>query len=450
MAVTWPLTLPAPLRTNLTITPVPDVRARTLQSGRKELRRWGSGGGDTLTCVFRLLHNHLTHGDQVASFENLWDRELNFGLNWIDADWLPLLGYNDHYCRITGYSPVQGKGIIYTDYSVTFAIQKSAKTWPDTLWPIEGPGGSGSGDTGQEGLVVGFGTAATTIYGVSNVPSELYATKVEISPDGKFGCALRANGTLSMWGSSETTVNTYFPGWDSLSGIADFALTNGPLIYVTTSGTVGVLGLYMGQVGAPPIVSNAVSVCGERFNLSNTCYWAIVFLEDGNWEFWGNHNYTTRNMGSNFPLSTGSAGRMWGAFVDTNGNVGVAGATSMTTSPTPAELAAISGAVCAVAGQNWYAAYKSDGTWAENTTFVTLFGDKPAGLVPTDLMMAGANAYMCALHTDGTPVAWAGSSYATGLANFEANIPEDLKLHQMSASGYSTSVLAAVGIQRED
>ncbi len=135
MPVIWPDTLPAPLRSGLKITPNPDVKARTTQSGRKEIRRWGKGKGDTLSCTLRLWNNHPDLGDQVAAFKRFWDRELNFGLNWIDADWLETgLGYGNHYCRVIGYSPRQGNGIIYSDYSVTFEIKPVASAWEDTAW----------------------------------------------------------------------------------------------------------------------------------------------------------------------------------------------------------------------------------------------------------------------------------------------------------------------------
>lgn len=124
MAIAWPGTLPAPLRSGLKITPNPDARARATQSGRKEIRRWGKGKGDTLTCTLRLWKNHPQHGDQVAILERFWDRELNFGRNWIDADWLETgLGYTGCYLRLIGYSRIQGTGQLYVDYAVSFEIK---------------------------------------------------------------------------------------------------------------------------------------------------------------------------------------------------------------------------------------------------------------------------------------------------------------------------------------
>lgn len=135
MATSWPTTLPAPLRAGLTITPNPNVKARAAQSGRKELRRWGSGGGDAITCTLRLFRNHPDHGDQVAIFEEFWDRELNFGLNWIEADWLvTALGYSGYHLRITGYSQREGMGTIFEDYSITINVRPSVETWANTEW----------------------------------------------------------------------------------------------------------------------------------------------------------------------------------------------------------------------------------------------------------------------------------------------------------------------------
>nr|WP_321466749.1 hypothetical protein [uncultured Desulfobulbus sp.] len=135
MPVIWPDTLPAPLRSGLKITPNPDVKARTTQSGRKEIRRWGKGKGDALSCTLRLWNNHPDHGDQVVAFKRFWDRELNFGLNWIDADWLETgLGYSGYFLRIIGYSPRQGHGTLYSDYAVSFEIKPAAAAWEDTQW----------------------------------------------------------------------------------------------------------------------------------------------------------------------------------------------------------------------------------------------------------------------------------------------------------------------------
>jgi hypothetical protein len=136
MAVAWPATLPAPQRSGLRIVPNPDVKARLTQSGRKELRRWGKGGGDTITCTLRLWNDHPDHGDQVAIFERLWARDLNFGLNWIDAEWLAtVLGYTGYYLRIIGHSPCRSVGGIYTDYSLTVNVKLAAALWADTAWP---------------------------------------------------------------------------------------------------------------------------------------------------------------------------------------------------------------------------------------------------------------------------------------------------------------------------
>lgn len=129
MAITWPETLPAPLRTGLKITPNPDVRARDTQSGRLELLRFGAGNPDTLTCTLRL------RGDQVARFELFYARDLNMGRNWIDADWLAsALGYTDHFLRIVGYVPRQDESP-RSDYALTCSIARRADCPADTTWP---------------------------------------------------------------------------------------------------------------------------------------------------------------------------------------------------------------------------------------------------------------------------------------------------------------------------
>ena len=143
MPVAWPDALPTPLRSGLKITPNPDVKARAAQSGRKEIRRWGTGKGDTLNCTLRLWNDHPVHGDQVTMFKRFWDRQLNFGLNWINADWLETgLGYSGYYLRIIGYSQRRAEGEFYQDFLLLFTLQAMAAVWTDTLWPV---GDSGSG-----------------------------------------------------------------------------------------------------------------------------------------------------------------------------------------------------------------------------------------------------------------------------------------------------------------
>lgn len=243
MAISWPATLPAPQRSGLTIKPNPDVRVREAQSGRKELRRFGAGKPDTLTCTLRLFSRHPQHGDQVAAFKYFWQRDLNFGLNWISADWLPLLGYTSHYCRIVGYSPRRSMGSLYTDHDVKFALQKTTGAWADTTWPVY----TNPTLPSQAGLVVGFGAQNTD--GILDIPSGLKAVKVETSCFSQvsqndrlsqpYAVAIRPDGTLIAWGSGAASLNSEL---SSLSGIVDIALSRGGGYYLTNAGTVGHFG----------------------------------------------------------------------------------------------------------------------------------------------------------------------------------------------------------------
>lgn len=197
MAVAWPATLPAPLRAGLTVTPNPDVKARITQSGRKELRRWGKGGGDTLTCTLRLWNNHPAHGDQVAKFKRYWSRDLNMGLNWINADWLETgLGYAACYLRIIGYSQRRAVGTLYSDYSVSFNIRPVASAWTDTEWPS---GSSGASQVTARSVVFDFANnwGSTSQMGVRRFEFSLDGTvRVIGESDATFFHSLSVNPSI--------------------------------------------------------------------------------------------------------------------------------------------------------------------------------------------------------------------------------------------------------------
>ena len=147
MAVTWSTRLPAPLRSGLNIKPTPDVRGITMQSGRKDLRRFGAGSPDVMTCTLRCMRSHPVKGDQVEEFNRFWAEDLNFGQNWIDASWLAsALGYINCYCRIIGYSKRKASDNRYCDYALTVLIQKTTNCWGDTSWPSAGPGSGRGGE----------------------------------------------------------------------------------------------------------------------------------------------------------------------------------------------------------------------------------------------------------------------------------------------------------------
>ena len=139
MSIPWPTELPAPLWEGLTITPSPATVSNRSQSGRSTIRRFGRGKSELISCSLHLEHNHFQYGDQVGLFEHFWARDLNFGLNYIDASWLgDYLGYTDHYFRIVGYKKSQYLWGSHAVYSLTLALCKKSLA-PDSEWPSVGP-----------------------------------------------------------------------------------------------------------------------------------------------------------------------------------------------------------------------------------------------------------------------------------------------------------------------
>lgn len=416
MAIFWPATLPAPQRSGLIIKPNPDVRVREAQSGRKELRRFGAGKPDTLTCTLRLFSQHPQHGDQVAAFKHFWRRGLNFGLNWIDADWLSLLGYTNHYCRIIGYSPRRSMGSLYTDYDVTFAIQQAASVWADTEWPSEGSGATPV-EPSQEGLVL----YASYIWSSFPPPGDVYAVKVtcvqRLSTDGlSIAVALNADGTVVAWGRSQANIDTTLPGLSSLGGIVDIEGDRGGLYYLTATGAIGHIGSPWGGSGYP------ASAGWYKFLRMPNALKAVVNT-DGLVSYWGSGSVT------GIPTPIYCAIDPWLAGRFTNGNAQGTGFTifpdqngapyflGLNFSSWPAGRPS-SGVVCGAAGNtNTSSIYLNDGTWWDQAPSNTFTTGRPVGLVPK--MITGGYGPLTnnglAIHSDDTLVGW--------------NLPSDLVSH---------------------
>jgi hypothetical protein len=131
--VAWPSTLPAPLNA-VSITLGDNTKRRKCESGRTEVRRFGSGMPDTCTAIFRLF------SADIDTFINFYEKTSNMGLNWFSATWIATdLGYTTHYARIVGYPKRTASGKLYSDFSVNLHIKKIASCWPDTTWPVLTP-----------------------------------------------------------------------------------------------------------------------------------------------------------------------------------------------------------------------------------------------------------------------------------------------------------------------
>ena len=230
---TWPENLPGPNRT-LPIEAGTNTKSRNLQSGRLEVRRFGSGAPDRATVVFRLFN------EDVSAFLYFFDRQTNLGVNWFSAAWLPAMGYSDHKARILGRPKRKAAGVHYSDFSATLLI-KAADDCPesDTFWLSRGTGGEGAGGESADGLVVVWGSDTLDV--VNNCPANLYAVKVCAIPGAGAIVALKADKTVHLWGGQY--VESTMSGWDALGGIVDIASTYSGFFYLTSGGSVGFLGV---------------------------------------------------------------------------------------------------------------------------------------------------------------------------------------------------------------
>ncbi len=127
---TWPSTLPAPENT-VKIEAGSTLRSRKLESGRREVRRFGDGAPDRATVLFKFK------ADEFDEFVTFFEEDLNLGVNWFSAAWLSsVLGYSDHGARCLGYHQVKAKEPEETQIAVTLIMQKTG--WisvADTDWP---------------------------------------------------------------------------------------------------------------------------------------------------------------------------------------------------------------------------------------------------------------------------------------------------------------------------
>lgn len=130
---TWPTTLPVPLRDNATCTIGNNVLYRKMESGRREVRRYGSAAPDKWTLTLRLKK------DQIDLFNTFFRVNLNLGTNWFTADWITTrLGYPDHKGKFASYPTLQTDAGSYQDVTIDILIKKSAACAADTAWPPEG------------------------------------------------------------------------------------------------------------------------------------------------------------------------------------------------------------------------------------------------------------------------------------------------------------------------
>lgn len=130
----WPSTLPPPQK-RISLTPGDTRKIRDSVSGRKEIRRMGSGAPDQIRILFRLTWA------QWAIFKRLHEWDLNLGLNWFSASWLTTLGYSAHKARLLGYPREVARQQYFVDVIATLLVQATADIiGEDTLWPCAATG----------------------------------------------------------------------------------------------------------------------------------------------------------------------------------------------------------------------------------------------------------------------------------------------------------------------
>lgn len=132
MAIDWLATLPSPQK-KISLVIGNANKERKLQSGRTEIRNYGHFF-DKIKVLFRFTW------EEWALFQDFYERELNFGLNWITAEWLSFFGYNVliapfYKVRIIGYPRQILNQNYWTDVTIEFIIQENDKIVnADKIW----------------------------------------------------------------------------------------------------------------------------------------------------------------------------------------------------------------------------------------------------------------------------------------------------------------------------
>ncbi len=125
----WPPGLNGP-ENDAQVKPGTNLFRRKLESGRTEVRRFGSGAPDVVTLSF-----YFSETD-IETFTVWYDWDLNLGSNWFTADWLSIIGYTSHAARFLGHPKYTGKRGEEWRVSATVIVQKTAWVFSDdTTWP---------------------------------------------------------------------------------------------------------------------------------------------------------------------------------------------------------------------------------------------------------------------------------------------------------------------------
>lgn len=126
---TWPSTVPAP-ENDLTIKPGSNLKERKLMSGRREVRRFGSGAPDNMSVKW------ILSAAELAYFDTFYMSTLNLGTNWFTASWLPTCGYSTHAARFFGHYQQRILNSDLFEITATLIVQTQALVpVADTSWP---------------------------------------------------------------------------------------------------------------------------------------------------------------------------------------------------------------------------------------------------------------------------------------------------------------------------
>lgn len=101
-------------------------------SGRREVRRFGSGAPDTMSVKWVLT------AAELAYLDTFYTTNLNLGTNWFTASWLTTCGYASHAARFLGHYQHRIVTKNLFEISATLIVQTQALVpVADTSWPSE-------------------------------------------------------------------------------------------------------------------------------------------------------------------------------------------------------------------------------------------------------------------------------------------------------------------------
>ena len=403
----WLSTLPAPEK-RLAVEPVDTRTIRDLESGRKEIRNFGSDAPDKVTCIFRL------QGSLIDSFNHFYDRDLDSGVNWFAADWLPLMGYPDHKARFLGRPEVVGHYPFYSDVSATLLVQRAVYVPDDVFWPCAGPGGEPPPPPVTDSEIVMWGDELGGE--ISLMPAGL--TGIDVAVGGKVAVALKADGTIVVWGDDAPT---YFTGWENVGGIKAIAMASQTLICLTTAGAIQIVGRVINDLDQYPVINDGVSVYCNKFA-------GLVVRETGELVQWGDALMPAVPAGLTDPKWVSEGGDYEYAAIDQAGELflwAYLNDYNIIPPPVSANVAAVG--ICRNSGT----ALDTAGTWYEWGD-VPNPAEVPAGFNP--ILLKTSYKTNTGIHSDNTVVSW-GAGYPVTV-----QIPAGLKATKLDTYGYFVAI----------